>query len=173
EGKVSAAVEVLAEGVVGLEDASEQFEAARYRLVLGRCLWEQSLPDEVHKEFDRARAILELHAPSADLALAYMRLASAYMFNFDRRALETATRAVEVGRAAGADFERVWATSFLALVLFERGRDAEAQGLLDESFEEANRRGYFYIVHNIAYNDAWTKLHTMTPGVADRLEALS
>src|SRR5437763_9052946 len=102
-----------------------------------------------------------------------MRLASAYMFNFDRRALETATRAVEVGRAAGADFERVWATSFLALVLFERGRDAEAQGLLDESFEEANRRGYFYIVHNIAYNDAWTKLHTMTPGVADRLEALS
>jgi predicted ATPase/class 3 adenylate cyclase len=173
QSKASAAAEVLAEGVAGLEDASQQLEAARYRLVLGRCLWEQSLPKQAHEEFERAVAILKRHGPSADLALAYMRLANAYMFNYDPRALETARRAVEVGRAAGADFERVWATSFLALILFEEGQETEASALLDEAFEEAKRRGYSYIVHNIAYNDAWSRLHTMTAGVGARLEALA
>jgi predicted ATPase/class 3 adenylate cyclase len=173
QGKASAAAEVLAEGVAGLEDASEHLEAARYRLVLGRCLWEQSLPGEGLEEFERARAILEQHGPSADLALAYLRLANSYMFDFDPRALEIARRAVEVGRAAGADFERVWATAFLALILFEEGQDSEARAQLDQAFEEATRRDYSYIVHNIAYNDAWTKLHTMTAGIAARLEALA
>ena len=117
--------------------------------------------------------MLEERGPSAELTVAYMRLASQYMFNFDARAVETARKAVEVGRAAGAHFERVWSTSFLALVLFEAGETDEAKRLLDQSFAEAGRRGYSYIVHNIAYNDAWTRLHTMTPGVGDRLEALS
>ena len=41
--------------------------------------------------------------------------------------------------------------------------------MLDESFDEARSRGYSFIAHNIAYNDAWTRLHTMTPGIDDRM----
>jgi adenylate cyclase len=103
-----------------------------------------------------------------------MRLAGLSKFEFDNlRALETVSKAVEVARAAGADFERVWATSWLAFTLFDTGRTAEAMKMLDESFEEARRRGYSFIAHNIAYNDAWTRLHTMTPGISDRIDALA
>ena len=174
DGNTPAAEEVLSEGVAGLEDAGEELEAARYRLVLGRCRWEQSRPELAHEEFERARRVLEDHGPSAELAVAYMRLAGLYKFEFDNlRALETVSKAVEVARAAGADFERVWATSWLAFTLFDTGRTAEAMKMLDESFEEARRRGYSFIAHNIAYNDAWTRLHTMTPGISDRIHALA
>jgi class 3 adenylate cyclase len=173
DGKTSAAEQVLPQGVAGLEDAGEEFEAARYRLVLGRCHWEQSRPVEAHQEFDRARRALEHRGPSAELATAYMRLAGLYKFEFDPSALETMRKAVEVARAAGADFERVWATSWLAFTLFDEGHTAEAIRMLDESFEEARRRGYSFVAHNIAYNDAWTRLHTMTPGISDRIDALA
>jgi class 3 adenylate cyclase len=102
-----------------------------------------------------------------------MRLATMHMFDMEPGAVEAARNAVEIARAAGADFERVWATSFLALIRFEMGEGAEANTLFDEAFAEARRRGYTYIVHNIAYNDAWARLHTMTAGIDDRLEALS
>ena len=45
--------------------------------------------------------------------------------------------------------------------------------MLDDAFDEARRRGFLFIAHNIAYNDSWTRLHTMTPGVLDRLETLA
>jgi class 3 adenylate cyclase len=174
DGNTPAAEEVLDEGVAGLEDAGEELEAAGFRLVLGRCRWEQSRPELAHEQFERARRVLEGHGPSAELAVAYMRLAGLYKFEFDNvRALETASKAVGVARAASADFERVWATSWLAFSLFDTGRTAEAMKMLDESFEEARRRGYSFIAHNIAYNDAWTRLHTMTPGIGDRIDALA
>jgi class 3 adenylate cyclase/tetratricopeptide (TPR) repeat protein len=174
DGNTPAAEEVLSEGVVGLEEAGEDVEAARYRLVLGRCRWEQSRPELAHKEFEGARRVLEAHGPSAELSVAYMRLAGLYKFEFDNlRALETVSKAVEVARAAGADFERGWATSWLAFTLFDTGSTAEAMTMLDESFDEARRRGYSFIAHNLAYNDAWTRLHTMTPGVRDRIDALA
>src|SRR5206468_2637374 len=34
--------EVLAEGILGLEGSGDELEAARYRLVLGRCHWQES-----------------------------------------------------------------------------------------------------------------------------------
>ncbi len=166
------AAEVLAEGLPGLEEQDE-VEAAGYRLVLGRCHWEQSRPDLAHEEYERARFILERHAPSAVLAMAYMRLAGLYQFDKDRRALETAKNAVEVARLAGADFERVWAQSFLALALLDAGETAEARSMLDECFSEARRRGFSMITQNIAYNDTWTRLHTMSAGVAERLDMLA
>ena len=167
------AAEVLAEGIPGLEGQGDEVEAAGYRLVLGRCHWEQSRPDLAHEEFERARFILEQHAPSAMLAMAYMRLAGLYQFDKDRRALETAKNAVEVARMAGADFERVWAQSFLALALFDAGETAEARSMLDECFSEAQRRGFSMITQNIAYNDTWTRLHTMSAGVEERLDMLA
>jgi class 3 adenylate cyclase len=45
--------------------------------------------------------------------------------------------------------------------------------MLDESFHEACRSGYSFIAHNIAYNDAWGRLHTMMPGVGERMEILA
>jgi class 3 adenylate cyclase len=45
--------------------------------------------------------------------------------------------------------------------------------LVDESFDEARRRGYRFIAYNIAYNDAWTRLHTMTPGIRARIDVLA
>ena len=174
DGKTSAAEEVLTEGVAGLESAGENLEAARYRLVLGRCRWEQSRPDEAQEEFERASRVLEDHGPSADLSIAYMRLAGLYKFEFDEaRSAELAAKAVEVARTAGADFERIWATSWVAFALIDGRRPAQGWALLDESFEEARSRGYSFIAQNIAYNDAWTRLHSMTPGIGDRLEALA
>ena len=167
------AAEVLAEGIPGLEGQGDEVEAAGYRLVLGRCHWEQSRADLAHEEFERARFILEQHPPSALLAMAYMRLAGLYQFDKDRRALETAKNAVEVARLAGADFERVWAQSFLALALVDAGETAQARSLLDECFSEAQRRGFSMITQNIAYNDTWTRLHTMSAGIAERLDMLA
>jgi class 3 adenylate cyclase len=167
------AAEVLAEGIPGLESHGDELEAARYRLVLGRCHWEQSRPDLAREEFERARSTLERHPPSAELAMAYMRLAGLYQFDKDTRALETARKAVDVASMAGADFERVWAQSFLALAIFDVGKTAEARSMLDDCFAEAQQRGFSLIAHNIAYNDTWTRLHTLSAGVAERLDVLA
>jgi class 3 adenylate cyclase len=173
DGKPSAAADVLVEGISGLDAAGEQLEGARYRLVLGRCYWEQSRPSLARGEFEQAQGVLEDHGPSAELTIAYMRLAGLYMFELDPRGIETAQRAVEVGRAAGADFERLWAKSFLAVGLFDSGRRSEGLSMLDECFREAVSSGYSFIAYNVAYNDAWGRLHTMTPGVGERMEILA
>jgi class 3 adenylate cyclase len=173
DDKTVPAAEVLAEGILGLEASGDALEAAHYRLVLGRCHWERSRPDLAREEFERARRTLEEHAASADLAMAYTRLAGLYQFDKDPRALKAARKAVEVARIAGADFERVWAQSFLALALSDAGQPAEARSMLNDCFSEAQRRGYSMIAHNIAYNDTWTRLHTMSAGVAERLDLLA
>src|SRR5205085_3010510 len=126
----------------GLESLGEELEAAHYRLVLGRCRWEQSRPDAAHEETEHARRVLEKHGPSAELAVAYVRLAGLYKFEFDEaRSIDMATKAVEVATAAGADFERVWAKSWLAFALLDSGPTAEAMEMLDECFDEALRSG--------------------------------
>src|SRR5262249_30137718 len=170
EGRTPAAEEVLREGVGELDAVGEEVEAARYRLDLGRCCWEQSKPAEAFDEFERARVVLETQGPSAELAMAYMRIAGQYKFELDdRRALEAVTKAVEIAERAGADFERVWASSWAAFMMLDLGRADEGWRRLDETFDEAQRRGYGFITRNMAYNDSWTRLHTMTPGVGDRL----
>ena len=173
DDKSARAAEVLAEGILGLETQGHEMETARHRLVLGRCHWEASKPALAREEFERARRILEEHGPSAALAMAYMRLAGLYQFDKDPRALQTARKAVEVARVAGADFERVWAQSFVALALSDIGETAAGQSLLDDCFAETRQRGFAMITHNIAYNDTWTRLHTMGADVAERLDALA
>jgi class 3 adenylate cyclase/tetratricopeptide (TPR) repeat protein len=173
-GRPGAAEPLLDEGSKGLDAAGEQVEAARHRLLLARCQWEQSRPAEARATFEQALLELERHGPSADLALAYLRLSGVYKFEFEHAAaVEAGRKGVEVARAAGADFERVWASSWLALALFDAANAEEALAMLDESFEEAIGRGYMFIAHNIAYNDAFTRLHTLLPGVTTRLDALA
>jgi class 3 adenylate cyclase len=167
------AAEVLTEGIPGLEAHGEELEAARYRLVLGRCRWEQSRPHLAREEFERALGVLEQHGPSAELAMAYMRLSGLYQFDKDPRALNTARKAVDTARLAEADFERVWAQSFLALDIFETGETSKAMSMLDDCFSEAQRRGFSMISHNIAYNDTWIRLHTMSGNLAERLDMLT
>jgi class 3 adenylate cyclase len=173
DGKTAAAEGVLAEGIPGLV-ATDEVEAAGYRLILARAQWEQSKPAAAREEFEEARRVLEQAGPSPELALAYMRLSGLYKFEFAAaESLETAEKAVEVATAAGADFERIWAQSWMAYSLLDVGRNAEGMELLDESFDEARSRGYSFITHNIAYNDAWTRLHTMTADIDDRLAAIA
>ncbi len=174
DGKPAPAEALLAEGVPALEAAGEELDAARYRLVLARSRWELSRPKEALAEFERARTALERRGPSADLAVAYLRLSGLYKFDFHaQRSIDAAEKAVEVARVAGADFERIWARSWLGYALQDSGRVSEGARMVDEAFEEARRRGFMFIAHNIAYNDAWTRLHTMASGVGDRLEALA
>jgi class 3 adenylate cyclase len=174
DAKTAAAESVLAEGVAGLEACGETLDAARYRLDLARCHWEQSRPDEAREEFERARIVLEEHGPSAELALAYMRLAGIHHFELEtERSLPLARKAIEIAEAAGADFERVWAQAWLGYPLHHAGRIEESSRMIDSAFDEAMRRGFTFIAHNIAYNDAWARLHTMTPGVSERLDAIA
>jgi class 3 adenylate cyclase len=171
DGKTAAAEEVLVDGIAGLDSFGEELEAARARLVLGRCRWEQSRPDLSFEETEHARRVLEEHGPSADLAVAYVRLSGLYKFEFDNEhSLEMAEKAVEVAEAAGAEFERLWAKSWVAFALIDTGRTLEAMQMLDETFHEAQRGGYAFIAHNIAYNEAWTRLHLMLPGIGDRIQ---
>src|SRR5918912_1106602 len=174
DGKTAAAEEVLPEGTAGLESFGEDVEAARARLVLGRCRWEQSRPDLSYEETEHAGRVLEEHGPSAELALAYIRLSGLAKFEFDNeRSLEMAENAVDVASAAGAEFERIWAKSWVAFALIDTGRTVEAMRMLDDAFDEAQRAGFSFIAHNIAYNEAWTRLHLMMPGIGDRIRALA
>jgi class 3 adenylate cyclase len=173
DGRTAAAQEVLVEGVAALEDCGEELEAAPFRVMVGRCRWEQGRSAEALEDVENALRVLAEHGPSAELAMAYFRLAGLYKFEFDERSLETAVKAMEVAEAAGADFERVWATSWVGFTLVDEGRTAEGARMIDEAFDEARRRGFSFIAHNIAYNDAWTRLHTMAPGISDRLTALA
>jgi len=173
-GRPTAAEPLLDEGCAGLEAAGEKAEAAVYLLLLARCQWEESRPAEARATFEQALRELDRHGPSAELALAYLRLSGVYKFEFEHAAaVEAARKGVAVARAAGADFERIWATSWLAFALFDTGHAAEALAMLDECFEEAVSRGYLFIAQNVAYNEAFTRLHTLLPGVTTRLDALA
>ncbi|HEY5661967.1 MAG TPA: AAA family ATPase [Gaiellaceae bacterium] len=173
-GRPAAAQPLLQEGCDGLDTAGEAVEAARYRLLLGRCQWERSRPAEARATFEQALLELERHGPSADLALAYLRLSGIHKFEHEHAAaIDAGRKGVEAARAAGADFERIWATSWLAFALFDTGHAGEALQMLDECFEEAVRRGFMFIAQNLAYNEAFTRLHTLLPGLTSRLDALA
>ena len=105
----------LAEGIEALERArgasSRRHEPGS---ILGRCLWEGEKPAEARAEYVRARDVLEAEGPSAELAMAHMRLAGLDAFELDYQGcLEHSRRAVEIAEQAGADYERVWALGFL------------------------------------------------------------
>jgi class 3 adenylate cyclase len=174
DSQPQAAEKVLDDGIAGLEAEGDLREAAGYRLIRGRCRWELSRPPDALEDFEGARRALEADGPSADLAVAYMRIAGLHKFEFDDElAVEAAERAVATAAEAGADFERVWAQSWLAFALYDSGRVEEGDALLEAAFAEARERGYSFIAANIAYNDAWTRLHTLAAEPAAKLDAVS
>ena len=147
-GQPVAAAHFLIDGVEGLESLGEPVEAARFRVYLGRCHWESSRSDLADAEYEAARSVLEAVGPSADLATAYVRIAGLRLFEFDYDGcVEAATRGMEVGEAADADFERTWAHAFLAMGLM--GSDvAEGFAVSDAVYEEAAAKGYWLVASN-------------------------
>jgi len=159
DGQASAPLAYLAEAIPTLESLGELRDAARYRLLLGRCHWLQQRPEAAAVEYERARAALEPLGPSADLANAYIRLAG--LAAFDYRGEEShalANRAVEIADAARADAPRIWAYNFVGLGLARLGRLDEGIAYLDRSFEEAQARDLWWIAANALGNGVHTRV---------------
>jgi class 3 adenylate cyclase len=171
-GDPAAAAQLLADGVDALEGLGEPVEAARFRVILGRCHWELSRSALALSDLEAARDVLEAAGPSADLAVAHVRIAGLRLFELDYEGcIDAARRGMDVAEAAGADFERVWAYAFLGLGIL--GIDVErGLAVLDEAFDEAVAKEYWLIAGNIGYNDIWDRVHLMQPGLEERLERL-
>jgi class 3 adenylate cyclase len=173
DGASSTAARYLREGIEALEALGERVEAARFRVVLGRCDWEDSRPDLARREFETARDVLQTVEPSAELALAHMRLAGLDAFELNYAGcLAEARIATEIAERAGADFERVWALGFVGLGLLDSGQMEEGFAVMDECYEEAQSRDFWQIASNVAWNDIWTRTHTMNGDLDKRLERL-
>jgi adenylate cyclase len=163
----------LGEGIKTLEDVGEPLEAARYRIVLGRCHWEGGRPPEARAEYEWALRVLEEAGPSAELSMVHNRLAGLHAFELDYRScLESAQRAVEIAEQAGADLERVWALAFVALGYIDSGEVERGFAVMDECFGEAQEKGYSQIAHNVGWNDIWSRTHLMQSGLEERVERM-
>jgi class 3 adenylate cyclase len=175
-GQPASAVGYLTSGIEELVDRGEELEAARHRIILGRCHWECERPDEARAQYERAFEVLEPAGPSADLSMAHQRLAGLSAFELDYRGcLESAERAVRIAEEAGADFERVWALGFLALGYIDGTEQERGFALMDTCFEEARAKGYSQIASNVAWNNIWTRTHMLLGELEDwlgRLEGL-
>jgi class 3 adenylate cyclase len=161
----------LADGIPALEELGETLGAARYRIILGRCYWERSQPNLARWEFERARDVLAVEGPSAELAMAYVRLAGLHVFELDfDRCLEASRRAVEIAEAASAGFERIYALSFLGLGCIDAGDSERGFEILDDSYEEARAKEYWHVAQNVVWNDIWSRVHLRRGDLEPRLE---
>jgi class 3 adenylate cyclase/predicted negative regulator of RcsB-dependent stress response len=167
-GEPAAARQLLEEGVVQLGGLALEREAAQARIHLGRCHWELDEPDSAMEQYEHARAALERDGPSAELSLAYLRIAGIHGFQMDyEQCMVVAERAVEIAEQASADFERLWALSFLALGYYGTAREFE---LFDQCYREALAKGYVSIASNLIYNETWDRLHGVTGGLRGAVE---
>jgi len=170
-GEAGVGAQFLADGIATLEDAGLEVEAARSRLILGRCWWEDAKPEPAMEEFERAKSVLEQAGPSPELALAHMRIAGLRAFELDYQGCKRAAEAaVEIAEQAGADHERVWAKAFLALGLIDAGTPTEGLQLMDECYAEARAGDYWHVAYNVTYNDVWTRTHMGWGDLESRLE---
>ncbi len=141
------------QGVPLLEAAGQTREAARYRMVLGRCNWERSRPDVARAEYERARAVFEAEGPSEDLANAYVRLAGLHFFELEvTESHRMAQKAIEVAEAVHADSPRIWAGVFLGGAMVPMGQVDEGFAIVDASHREAVAHGLYWIARNALYN---------------------
>jgi class 3 adenylate cyclase len=169
-GEPTAAEQLLVEAIKEMDVLGLTVEAARARVRLGRCRWELDRPEEALRDFEHARRVLDDEGPSSDLALVYMRIAGIHAFQLDYDQCRIAAeRAATIAEQAGADFERVWALTHVALGLFGT---ADEYALLDRCYREAVDKGYGIIAGNVVYNEIWDRVHTLTGGLKDPLEKL-
>jgi class 3 adenylate cyclase len=172
-GEPGTAARFLTDGIEALEELGEPLVAARYRIVLGRCHWQRSQPELARVEYERARDVLAAAGPSAELAMAYMRLAGLHVFELDfEGCLAAARNAVEIAEAAGADFERIYALSFLGLGHIDAGKPERGLEILEACYEEASAKEYWDIAQNVSWNDIWSRVHLRRGDLERRLERL-
>ena len=169
-GEPAAAEQLLVDAIEQLDEHELASEAAEARVYLSRCYWELDRPDEALEVAEQAREALEREGPSAELALAYIRIAGFHAFNLDYGTCrEAAQRAMDIAAEASADFERVWALSFVALGYSGHARQLE---LFDECYREALAKGYSIIAGNTVHNEIWVRVHNLAGGleIVDRYE---
>ena len=162
-GEPAAAEQLLADAVAQLDALALTREAARARVYLGRCRWELDQPEAAAREYEKAREALEQEGPTPELALVYLRIAGIHAFDLDYvQCRVAAERAVEIADETSADFERVWASSHVALGHYGTLREF---ALLDDSYEEALAKGYTFIAAQVLFNEVWDRVHTLTGGL--------
>jgi class 3 adenylate cyclase len=167
-GEPAAAEQLLDDAVARLDELGLDVDAAHARIHLGRTRWELDRPDAAMQAFERAREALEGAGPSAELALAYVRIAGIHAFELESELCAAAAeRAIEIAEQAGADFERVWALSFLAL---GKAASADSFALFDQSIEEALEKGYGRIASGVFHNEIWTRVHSLAGDLRRPLE---
>jgi class 3 adenylate cyclase len=165
DGEPAAGEQLLVDASRRLDDLGLAIEAAEARVHLSRCYWELERPEEAMEAVERARDALEQQGPSAELALAYVRLAGFHAFRLDYDSCYVqAIRGAEIAEQAGADFERVWALSFVALGRF--GTTAEFE-MFDQIFDEAVEKGYSIVAGNVIHNEIWDRVHTLAGGLRE------
>ena len=165
DGEPAAGEQLLSDAVRRLDELGLATEAAEARIHLGRCYWELERPDEAMEAVEQARDALEREGPSAELALAYIRIAGFHAFRLDYDLCrEAAERGAEIAEQASADFERVWALSFVALGWFGTAREFE---LFSQIYEESIEKGYSIIAGNTIHNEIWDRVHTLAGGTRE------
>jgi class 3 adenylate cyclase len=170
-GEPGVAQGFLSEGVNDLEALGESLVAARYRIILGRCMWERSQPEHARAEYERARDVLADAGPSAELAFAYVRLAGLHTFELDYEGgLEAAKSAVEIAEAAGADFERLYGLSFVGLGYLDSGDHERGLRVMKECWDEASAKEYWHVAQNVTWNDIWSRIHLLKGGLEERID---
>jgi class 3 adenylate cyclase len=167
-GEPAAAAQLLEDGVRQLEALGLRSEAAEARVHLSRCYWELDRPADSLATVEQARETLAEDGPSAELALADIRIAGLHAFQLEYETCrQVAERAVAIAEQAGADFERLWARSFLALGHFGTARHLE---LFEECYDEALAKGYSIIAGNTNHNEIWDRVHCLAGGLQPAVE---
>jgi class 3 adenylate cyclase len=165
DGEPAAGEQLLSDAVRRLDELGLATEAAEARIHLGRCYWELERPGEAMEVVEQAREALEREGPSAELALAYIRIAGFHAFRLDYDLCRVAAeRGAEIAEQASADFERVWALSFVALGWFGTAREFE---LFSQIYEESIEKGYSIIAGNTIHNEIWDRVHTLAGGTRE------
>jgi class 3 adenylate cyclase len=162
-GEPGAAAQLLEDGIRQLDALGLHREAAEARVHLSRCYWELHRSAESLETVEQARETLAEDGPSAELALADIRIAGLYAFELEYETCrEVAERGETIAEEAGADFERLWARSFLALGYFGTARHLD---LFAECYEEALAKGYSIIAGNTTHNEIWDRVHCLAGGL--------
>ena len=164
-GEPAAGAELLEDAIGRLDEAGLGSEAAEARVHLSRCYWELDRPDDAMEAVEHAREALEREGPSAELALAYIRLAGFHAFQLDYELCRVAAlRGAEIADRSSADFERVWALSFAAFGEFGTSREFD---LFERVYHESIEKGYTIVAGNVVYNELWDRMHCLAGGIGE------
>lgn len=159
---------------VGTLDGEGSPAGPRYRLVLGRCLWERGDVAAARAAYEKVRDDLAGAPPSEELALAYVRLAGLASFALDGpQTVELASKAEALAAEAEAGAPRIWAYNYHGLGLVQLGQVDEGLEYLDRSCREALAHGLNVISANALYNSIVVLNQHFRPREAlDKLDAL-